>query len=186
MLEQLWNGWRAEYVRSSTVSLTGSATGSTDGTVADDHSVFARILSSGLDDAETHIVHRGDTCFAILNAFPYSTGHLLVLPYREVDRLQLLDRNETAELWAMVTDAVTALTASHSPEGFNVGLNLQRPAGGSIARHLHVHVVPRWTGDSNFMTTIADTRTLPEALSDTAHRIRNTWPAPTTSPSLTS
>jgi ATP adenylyltransferase len=184
MLDQLWNGWRAEYVRSSTTALLGADATPTDGGDASAGSVFTRILASGLDDTATHIVHRGARCFAILNAFPYSTGHLLVLPYREVDRLQLLDRDETAELWATVTDAVTALTASHSPEGFNVGLNLQRPAGGSIARHLHVHVVPRWTGDSNFMTTIADTRTLPEALSDTAQRIRNAWPATTTSPSV--
>jgi ATP adenylyltransferase len=178
MLEQLWNGWRAEYVRSST-SPTGH------GTVVG-ASVFTQLLASGLEDAETHIVHRGRRCFAILNAFPYSTGHLLVLPYREVDRLQLLAADESAELWATVTDAVTALTTSHSPEGFNVGLNLQRPAGGSIAQHLHVHVVPRWTGDSNFMTTIADTRTLPEALSDTATRVRNAWPVGGSSPSLPS
>jgi len=180
MLDQLWNGWRSEYVRASTAALTDGAgsTPSLEGTV------FTRLLASGLDDTETHIVHRGPTCFAILNAFPYSTGHLLVLPYREVDRLQLLDAAETSELWATVTDAVTALTTSHAPEGFNVGLNLQRPAGGSIARHLHVHVVPRWTGDSNFMTTIADTRTLPEALSDTAVRVRNAWPRTSPAPSL--
>ena len=148
MLEQLWNGWRAEYVRSSTSSLAHHADAAGAG------SVFTRILASDLADAETHIVFRGTTCFAILNAFPYSTGHLLVLPYREVDRLDLLTRAETIELWATVTDAVTALGRSHAPEGFNVGINLQRPAGGSIAQHLHVHVVPRWTGDSNFMTTV--------------------------------
>lgn len=180
MLEQLWNGWRAEYVRSSTASLTGD---DPDGG-SEIGSVFTRILRSGLDDAETHIVFRGVTCCAILNAFPYSTGHLLVLPYREVDRLDLLTRAETVELWTTVTDAVTALGRSHSPEGFNVGINLQRPAGGSIPSHLHVHVVPRWTGDSNFMTTVADTRTLPEALSDTAARVRDAWPALPPSPSL--
>ena len=178
MLEQLWNGWRAEYVRSSTSSLAHHADAAGAG------SVFTRILASDLADAETHIGFRGTTCFAILNAFPYSTGHLLGLPYREVDRLDLLTRAETIELWATVTDAVTALGRSHAPEGFNVGINLQRPAGGSIAQHLHVHVVPRWTGDSNFMTTVADTRTLPEALSDTAIRVRDAWPAPSTSPSV--
>ena len=101
MLEQLWNGWRAEYVRSSTSSLAHHADAAGAG------SVFTLILASDLDDAETHIVFRGTACFAILNAFPYSTGHLLVLPYREVDRLDLLTREETIELWTTVTDAVT-------------------------------------------------------------------------------
>ena len=118
-------------------------------TGADDGSVFARILRSGLPDTETNIVHRGVRCFAMLNAYPYATAHTLVLPYREVPDLEALDPAEAIELWATVTDTVRAIKAAYKPEGLNVGLNLGRPAGGSVSEHLHVHVVPRWTGDSN-------------------------------------
>jgi ATP adenylyltransferase len=101
---------------------------------------------------------------------------VLVLPYREVADLEALSPDETTELWQMVTDAVRAIKRAYSPEGINVGINLGRPAGGSVSEHLHVHVVPRWTGDANFMTAIANTRTLPEALVDTAAKIRLAWP----------
>ena len=168
MLERLWNGWRSAYVQ---------GVGAPQSTQSDEGSVFTRILASGLDDAATNVVHRGRTCFAILNAFPYSTGHVLVLPYREVADLEDLTADETAELWSTVTDAVSAIKRAYVPEGINIGINLGKPAGGSISEHLHVHVVPRWTGDSNFMTAIANTRTLPEALADTADRLRAAWPA---------
>jgi ATP adenylyltransferase len=171
VLERLWNGWRSAYVTSG---------GEVGGVGANDGpsgrgSVFTRILASGLPDEETHIVHRGEHCFAILNAFPYSVGHTLVLPYREVGELEELEPDEFAELWATVTDAVRAVKAAYRPEGVNVGVNLGRPAGGSVAEHLHVHVVPRWTGDSNFMTATANTRTLPEALPDSAAKLRAAW-----------
>jgi ATP adenylyltransferase len=138
--------------------------------------VFTQILKSGLPDEQTHIVRRGNECFAILNAYPYATGHMLILPYREVADLEALTMSETSELWAMATASVVAVKAAYSPEGINLGINLGKPAGGSIAQHLHVHVVPRWTGDSNFMTAVANTRTLPEALDVTAARIRRQWP----------
>jgi ATP adenylyltransferase len=165
-LECIWNGWRATYVQSI---------GSTD-LPEGEGSVFTRILSSGMSDEEANIIHRGATCFVLLNAFPYATGHSLVLPYREVAELEALDADETTELWATVTDAVRAAKAAYSPEGVNVGINLGRPAGGSVSEHLHVHVVPRWTGDANFMTAVANTRTLPEPLIDTAAKLRAAWP----------
>jgi ATP adenylyltransferase len=167
VLERLWNGWRSAYVQGLEEPTVERGEGS----------VFTQILAAGLDDAQTHIVHRGASCFVILNAFPYSTGHLLVLPYREVADLEDLEPDETAELWATVTDAVVAIKQAYAPEGINIGINLGKPAGGSISEHLHVHVVPRWTGDSNFMTAIANTRTIPEALADTAERLRAAWPA---------
>jgi ATP adenylyltransferase len=160
-LDHLWNGWRAAYVR---------------GDHPREGSVFSDILASGLPDSETHIVHRGRTVFAILNAFPYASGHLLVLPLREVAEPEDLTAEESSELWSTVTDAVRALRSSHSPDALNIGINLGGAAGGSIARHLHIHVVPRWDGDSNFMTATADTRTLPEPLGDTAARVRSAWP----------
>lgn len=168
-LDRLWNGWRSSYVRGESAGRAADGPGS----------VFSRILASGLDDAETHIVHRGGTVFVILNAYPYASGHLLVLPYREVADLEDLDGVEAAELWATVTDAVAALKRSHRPDALNVGINLGASAGGSISEHLHVHVVPRWEGDANFMTSVADTRTLPEPLSETASRIRAAWPTRT-------
>jgi diadenosine tetraphosphate (Ap4A) HIT family hydrolase len=162
--ERLWNGWRAAYV------------GSVKADPAAEGSVFTAILNSGLSDDECNIVHRGTTVFALLNAFPYATGHTLVMPYREIANLEDLDAAESSELWAAVTDAVSAVKAAYRPGGVNVGINLGRPAGGSVSEHLHVHVVPRWVGDGNFMTAIANTRTLPEALSDTAARVRAAWP----------
>jgi ATP adenylyltransferase len=138
-------------------------------------SVFTEILDCGLDDTATHIVHRGATCFVIMNAFPYTSGHVMVLPYREVADLEDLTEEEAAELWATVADAVAALKRAYRPDGLNVGVNLGEAAGGSVSAHLHVHVVPRWRGDSNFMTTVANTRTLPEAIGDSAAKIRAAW-----------
>ena len=169
-LELLWNGWRATYVQSG-----GSAGGVH---IDDTSSIFTRILQSGLPDTDTNIVHRGPLTFAIMNAFPYSVGHVLVLPYREIPDLEDLADAEFGELWACVTDAVRAVKAAEQPGGVNVGLNLGEPAGGSVRQHLHVHVVPRWYGDANFMTAVANTRTLPEALADTAAKVRAAWPAP--------
>jgi ATP adenylyltransferase len=165
-LERLWNGWRATYVQS-----LGS-----DDVAPGEGSVFTRILTSGMSDEEANIIHRGASCFVILNAFPYGTGHMLILPYREVADLEELSAEESAELWATVTDAVRTVKAAYRPDGVNVGINLGRPAGGSVSEHLHMHVVPRWTGDANFMTAVANTRTLPEPLVDTAAKLRAAWP----------
>lgn len=172
MLERLWAGWRSQYVRAA-----GDERGvGEDPDATTSGSVFTRILASGLADDETHIVHRGQTCFTIMNAYPYATGHVLVIPYREVADLELLDVPETVELWSEVTDAVRAVRRAFAPEGINVGVNLGRPAGGTVPEHLHVHVVPRWVGDSNFMTSIANTQTLPESLGASARRVRDAWP----------
>ena len=164
-LDRIWNGWRAQYVNE-----TGGRGAGAGG------SVFTQILSSGLDDETTHVVHRGTHTFAILNAFPYTSGHLMVLPFREVGNLEELTAEETAELWPMVTSAVRAVKAAYAPGGVNVGINMGRAAGGSISEHLHVHVVPRWSGDGNFMTAIAEARTLPEPLSFSAGKLRLAWP----------
>jgi diadenosine tetraphosphate (Ap4A) HIT family hydrolase len=149
--------------------------GQPSGAVSGGGSVFSRLLDSGADDVDTHIVHRGATCFVVVNLFPYTTGHVLVVPYREVADLDGLTAEETSDLWATVTEAVRVVRRTYSPDGMNVGLNLGRPAGGSVPDHLHVHVVPRWTGDSNFMSAIANTQTLPEALVDTAAKLRAGW-----------
>ena len=168
--ERMWNGWRSSYVSSA-------GTGNPQGIVPDgEGSVFTRILNSGLPDEDVYIVHRGVHCFAILNAYPYGTGHTLILPYRETGDLEDLSPEEHAEIWSTVTSAVRAVKAAYRPEGVNVGVNLGRPAGGSVSEHLHVHVVPRWVGDANFLTAIANTRSLPEPLVDSAAKIRAAWP----------
>lgn len=168
MLDHLWNGWRAAYVQK-----WGETAG--DPLAPNGGSVFSRILGSGLSDEEAHIVRRGETCFVILNAYPYASGHLLVLPNREVPNLEDLTVAEAGELWSLVTQGVRALKVAYQPQGVNVGINLGPPAGGSISEHLHVHVVPRWVGDANFMTAVANTRTLPEALADSAAKLRAAW-----------
>jgi ATP adenylyltransferase len=168
MLEHLWNGWRSAYVQQWSENAGSSP-------VVASGSVFTQILNSGLSDVESHIVFRGTTCFVIMNAFPYASGHLLILPYREVADLENLSAQETQELWATVTTAVQVVKSVYQPQGLNVGINLGPPAGGSVSQHLHVHVVPRWIGDANFMTAVANTRTLPEAIGDSAHRIRTAW-----------
>jgi ATP adenylyltransferase len=161
MLDRIWSGWRAAYVG-------GDRAG---GGI----SPFVQLLESGEPDEATHIVHRGSSVFAILNIYPYTNGHLLVLPYREVADLDDLTGPETTELWSTVTDGVAAIRAAYQPDGLNVGLNLGRSAGGSVPSHLHVHVVPRWAGDSNFMSSIANAQTLPESLSASAAKLRAAW-----------
>jgi ATP adenylyltransferase len=164
MLDRLWAAWRGEYVAGADEANAGGC-------------VFCAILESGKPDSETHIVWRGAHCFAILNAFPYTSGHLLVMPQRHVSELEALTLEETAELWAGVTTAVVALKAAYSPEGVNIGANMGRAAGAGIPAHFHVHALPRWVGDTNFMTSVAELRVMPEALSTTWERLRAAWPA---------
>lgn len=176
MLERIWSGWRSSYVAGAPVR---SGPGGDAGAPG---SVFTQLLNSAAPDDETFIVRRAVTCFVICNLFPYASGHLLVVPYREVADLEGLTSEETADLWATVTDAVRVVRAVYRPDGMNVGLNLGRPAGGSVPDHLHVHVVPRWTGDSNFMAAISNTQNLPEALMETAAKVRAGWSALTSEP----
>ena len=168
-MERLWAGWRSAYVAAAGNGAFDPGPG--------EGSIFTRRRASARPDEETHVVWRGETCFAILNAFPYTSGHVLVMPYREVGELEDLTKDETAEMWAAVRDAVAALKAAYSPHGVNVGMNLGEAAGAGIPSHLHVHVLPRWNADSNFMTAVAETRVLPEALDDTWRKLRDAWPA---------
>jgi ATP adenylyltransferase len=165
-LDRLWAGWRSTYVASAGQGLPETGEGS----------VFRRILASGLPDDECYIVWRGERVFAILNAFPYTSGHVLVMPYREVPELEDLTREEDAELWATVRASVTAIKAAYRPHGVNVGLNLGEAAGAGVPSHLHVHVLPRWGADSNFITAVAEARVLPEPLSDSWRKLRDAWP----------
>lgn len=121
------------------------------------------------------VVHRGESAFAVLNLHPYNPGHLMVLPYRHVGDLEDLTSEEAAELHVVTTRAVAALKVVSSPDAFNIGLNLGSAAGGSLSAHLHQHVVPRWTGDANFITVIGRTKTLPQLLEETARLLVDVW-----------
>lgn len=169
-LDRIWSGWRSAYVAeaASGANLVGEGT------------VFTRILAAvergELTDETAYVVRRAERTFAILNAYPYGTGHLLVLPYREVGDLEDLDAEESAELWSVVNEAVVAVKAAYSPQGVNVGLNLGEAAGAGVPNHVHAHVLPRWDADSNFMTAVAEARVLPEPLSTTWRRLVDAWP----------
>jgi diadenosine tetraphosphate (Ap4A) HIT family hydrolase len=168
MIDRLWAGWRIPYVEND---------GSADEIPRDpSKSLFEGIEQSGLPDAQTYVLWRGERCFALLNAFPYTSGHLMVLPKRAVPELELLDADEHTELWAGVRSAVVALKAAYRPEGINVGINLGAAAGAGVPGHLHVHVLPRWMADTNFTTAIAEARVLPESLSSTWRKLTDAWP----------
>jgi ATP adenylyltransferase len=130
-----------------------------------------------LGDDEGLVLHRGTRVYAVLNLHPYNPGHLMVVPYRHVAGLDELDTEESAELVAVTQQAVRALRAVASPHGFNVGINLGHVAGGSLADHLHQHVVPRWGGDANFITVIGQTKVIPQLLAETRASLAAAWPA---------
>ena len=122
-----------------------------------------------------HLLIRGRSCFLCLNAFPYSTGHILIVPYRHLDSLSALPGEEAAEMMFLAQRVESVLRSVYCPGGLNFGLNLGEAAGAGIAAHIHMHALPRWIGDTNFMTVTADTRVLPEALDTTWERIREGW-----------
>ncbi|MDA8392719.1 MAG: HIT domain-containing protein [Actinomycetota bacterium] len=137
--------------------------------------VFCRIFASGLPDDETYVVWRGSHVAALCNAYPYAPGHVMVLPIRHLAELSELSPEESAQMWEATKDAVAALQRAYRPGGVNVGANLGSAAGAGVPGHLHVHAVPRWAGDTNFMTTVAETRVLPESLGDSWERLRSAW-----------
>ncbi len=129
------------------------------------------------DDADGLIVHRGETCYVVLNLYPYNPGHLMVCPYRHVPDLPSMTATERAESIELVTTAMEVLRAVKHPDGFNTGMNTGANAGAGIAAHAHLHVVPRWDGDANFLPIIGRTKALPELLGDTRAQLAAGWPA---------
>jgi ATP adenylyltransferase len=154
-LERLWSPWRLAYV---------SASGEPQGCV------FCDAQSS--PDAAPLVLYRGASSFVILNLYPYNNGHLMVVPNRHVASLTLATPEELAEMMRLTQAAEAALTEAYRPQGINVGMNLGRPAGAGIADHMHIHVVPRWSGDTNFMSVVGGVRVLPEDLEQTGNRLR--------------
>jgi ATP adenylyltransferase len=156
-MESLHAPWRIEYILSPKPELK--------------EGLFTRIAQSS-DDEENLVVMRDRSCFALLNRYPYNGGHLMVVPYKEVPDLNGLTDEETADLWKLVRLCTNALTAAMKPDGFNIGINLGKVAGAGIAEHLHIHVVPRWNGDTNFMPVITNTGVVPDALKEIAAKLR--------------
>lgn len=157
-MESLHAPWRIEYILSPKPPRS-------------DASLFTQIARSS-DDVEHLVVARERTCFALLNRYPYNGGHLMVVPYKQVSELSGLTDDELTGLMQLTRRCVEALTRLMKPDGFNIGMNVGRSAGAGIEEHLHLHIVPRWNGDTNFMPVLADTKVLPEALADTAARLR--------------
>jgi ATP adenylyltransferase len=157
--EQLWAPWRLEYIKA-----------------ADEESgcIFCAALAG--DDEERLVVHRGERAFVLLNKFPYASGHLMVAPARHVGEYADLDDAEAVEIHRLTRAAMGALGQLYAPQGYNLGWNLGRTAGAGVLDHVHLHVVPRWAGDTNFMPVLADVKVLPEHLAETRHRLAGAWP----------
>ena len=182
-LEHLWAGWRSGYVTSvgSGPAADPAPEPEPDDPGPDDgddpeECVFCRIAASGPPSPDNGVLWVGARVFAVLNAYPYASGHLMVLPLRHVGGLDELSEDEGIELWSGIRQAARALQAAFGPEGMNLGANLGQAAGAGLPRHLHVHAVPRWVGDTNFMTAVADTRVLPQTLAVTWERLHGAWP----------
>lgn len=157
-MKHLWSPWRMKYIQNS----------------KRDTCFFCEAILLP-DSPENLVVHRGQSVFAILNQFPYTSGHLMVVPFQHVRYLHELDPKIRAELMEKSTEAVEVLTRIYQPEGFNLGINIGEVAGAGVADHIHLHVVARWKGDTNFMSSLAETRVLPEALAITYQRVRDAW-----------
>jgi ATP adenylyltransferase len=154
-MERLWSPWRLAYVT---------------GTGASDGCVFCDVEAHPQRDDLTLV--RGRLCYVILNLYPYNNGHLMVVPNRHVATLHASTPEELTELMRFTRHAEIALAEAYKPQGINIGINLGRPAGAGVVDHLHIHLVPRWTGDTNFMSVVGNVRVLPEELGETAKRLR--------------
>ena len=160
-MKQLWAPWRLEYIEAAD---------------EDTGCVFCRAAAAD-DDEAALVVHRGEHAFVLLNKFPYVSGHLMVAPYRHLGDFAGLTDEEVLEVHRLGERGMAALAETYAPQGYNVGWNLGRIAGAGIVDHVHLHVVPRWAGDTNFMPVLADVKVLPEHLLETRRRLADAWPA---------
>lgn len=158
-MECLHAPWRIEYILAPKPA-------------ASEVSLFTRIAQSG-DDIAHHVIVRDRTCYALLNNYPYNGGHLMVVPYKQVADFSDLTDEETLDLMKLMRRCLAALKEVMKPDGFNIGVNLGKVAGAGIAEHIHLHVVPRWNGDTNFMPVLAGTAVVPQALQELAGQLRS-------------
>jgi ATP adenylyltransferase len=159
--QRIWAPWRLEYVKDASKDNESEC-------------IFCVKPAEGDDEANL-IVHRGERCFVILNKYPYTNGHLMVAPYEHVAALQELDAETMGELMSLAQRGMTALEASYAPHGYNVGFNQGRVAGAGVEHHIHMHVVPRWGGDTNFMPVLGDTRVMNQTLEDSYRTLRGAF-----------
>ena len=162
-MERLWTPWRAEFV-----------TGQTSGQGGNGEQPECFLCENPLlgKDDEVYILHRARLAYVILNLYPYNTGHLMIAPYEHGGELEELSPETSEEMWALAQLSVRILKAEYRPDGFNIGMNVGRLAGAGVPGHLHLHVVPRWGGDTNFLAVVGETKTLPEDLNQTYARLR--------------
>jgi ATP adenylyltransferase len=158
--QRLWAPWRLDYIKSDK---TGEC-------------IFCAKPALG-DDEKGLIPYRGERCYVILNAFPYTNGHLMIAPYEHTADLQALDDETSLELMNLTQRSLQALDSAYGPDGYNLGVNLGRIAGAGMADHVHLHVVPRWAGDTNFMPVVGDTRVMPQRLEDSYAEVRDAFAA---------
>ena len=161
-MQRMWSPWRSEYVESAAQRSPSDS----------EHSLFTRLEQEG-NDEQNLIVWRGEQVFVIMNKYPYNNGHLLIVPYREVQAYDALTTEEQIAIARTMDRCIRWLRYAFDPDGFNVGMNLEDGSGAGLPEHVHVHVVPRWNGDTNFMTTTHETRVLPESMETTYERLRD-------------
>lgn len=161
-MDVLWSPWRYDYIKSSSPQKEGEAP----------LCVFCAILNDLDHDEENYVLHRAAHNFVVLNIYPYISGHLLIVPYAHLAELDAAPKEVTDELMDLTKRCQTALRETYSPHGFNLGMNLGRAAGAGVAHHIHLHLMPRWMGDSNFMSTVGETRVIPEDLRTTYNKLR--------------
>jgi ATP adenylyltransferase len=165
-VDRLWTPWRYQYISGE------SATNSGGDSSSPNSCIFCTLPQEDpSQDGRNYIIHRARHNFIVLNLYPYTSGHLLVIPYEHSSELDSLAKETTDELIDLAKRAQTVLRAAYRPDGFNLGMNLGRAAGAGVAGHVHLHVLPRWTGDANFMTTAGETRVLPEDLPTTYNKL---------------
>ena len=157
-MQRLWSPWRSKYIASGVDSQKEGC-------------VFCDIAASPDGDAANFVLHRGQHAFALLNLYPYITGHLMIVPYLHTSEFDSVPKEITDEMMDLAKRSQTALQAVYSPSGFNLGMNLGSAAGAGIADHIHIHLLPRWSGDTNFMTTVGESRVIPEALAVTYQKL---------------
>lgn len=160
-MDRLWSPWRGEYIASAVASDSSTSC------------VFCEIQADPSKDQPNFVLHRARLNFVVLNIHPYSSGHLLIVPYEHAAELRAVSKETSDELMDLTKRAEAAIREAYQPDGINLGMNLGRAAGAGIAGHIHVHILPRWNGDTNFMTTVGQTRVLPEDLSTTFSKLRD-------------
>ena len=156
-MERLWRPWRIGYVRNIE-------------SIRDEGCIFCSKPAEG-DDRESLILHRGDTAFIIMNLYPYNTGHVMVTPYRHVGDLEALGEVEMRELMELTALMIRVIKKEMQPQGFNLGINLGKAAGAGFDQHIHMHIVPRWQGDTNFMPVVGESKVMPETIAGTYERL---------------